>query len=396
MTKVINEAPDVVPIDSVTPHPENPRRGDLEEIRALIREHGFYGALVVQRSTGHILAGNHRWRAARQEGLESIPVVYIDVDDDRARRILLADNRSSDLGGYDDEALVALLTDLREPNGDGLHGTGYASDDLERLLREIDQPSPGQTDPDKVPEAAEPVTEPGDVWVLGRHRLLCGDATDPEDVERLLHGACPALMVIDPPYGVEYDPEWRARAGVNKNRGKMGVVQGDERCNWSDAWRLFPGDVAYTFAPGGANVIDHGQALVAAGFDLRYMVIWVKDRPVLGRGHYHWKHEPCWYAVRSGGNARWVGGRSQNTVWEVPARDDSGHGHGTQKPVEVMARPMWNHAADVYDPFVGSGTALIAAERTRRTCYAMDIDPRYVDVAVRRWEDYTGQEAERL
>jgi DNA modification methylase len=203
-------------------------------------------------------------------------------------------------------------------------------------------------------------------------------------------------MVTDPPYGVEYDPEWRMDAGLTGNTARMGKVMNDDRADWTEAWKLFPGDVAYVYHAGVfASTVQ--RSLEQAGFAIRAQIIWAKDRMALSRGDYHWQHEPCWYAVREGGKGHRTDDRTQTTLWSIPARDDAGHGHGTQKPVECMERPVRNHLADtVYEPFAGSGTTVIACERTGRACLAMELDPGYCDVVVRRWEEFTGRKAERV
>jgi DNA modification methylase len=203
-------------------------------------------------------------------------------------------------------------------------------------------------------------------------------------------------MVTDPPYGVDYDPGWRARVGVNLNTKKLGTVTNDDRADWTDAWRLFPGDVAYVWHAGlRASLVQ--ESLERAGFIPRAQIVWAKDRLALSRGDYHWQHEPCWYAVRDGGTGHRTDDRTQSTLWSIPARDDAGHGHGTQKPVECMRRPMQNHVpSDVYDPFAGSGTTLMAAEQLGRRCVAIEIEPRYVQVAIDRWEAFTGGTAVKV
>jgi len=215
------------------------------------------------------------------------------------------------------------------------------------------------------------------------------------DVDRLLSGIQPEIMITDPPYGVEYDPEWRSEAGINKNRSRMGKVSNDTRVDWSAAYDLFHGAVAYVWHAG-RFASEVQQSLENSGFEIRTQIIWAKDRFALSRGAYHWQHEPCWYAVRKATKANWCGDRSQSTLWQIKSRDDSGHGHGTQKPVECMRRPILNHTEPgewVYEPFSGSGTTLIAAETTSRRCAAIELDPRYVDVAVRRWQDISGKAA---
>jgi len=229
-----------------------------------------------------------------------------------------------------------------------------------------------------------------------KHRLLCGDSTKAKDVSKLLQDAKPLLMVTDPPYGVEYKPEWRAEAGINKNKGKMGEVSNDDRADWQEAWELFPGDVVYVYHAGIFSSTVQ-RSLEEAGFVIRAQIIWAKDRMALSRGDYHWQHEPCWYGVRKGSKGHRTDDRKQTTLWEIKARDDSGHGHGTQKPFECMYRPIENHTIkEIYDPFCGSGTTIIAAEKARRKCYAMELSPAYCDVAVKRWEQATGRKAERV
>jgi DNA modification methylase len=203
-------------------------------------------------------------------------------------------------------------------------------------------------------------------------------------------------MVTDPPYGVDYHPSWRAEAGVNHNPQKMGRVTNDDQADWSDAWALFPGTVAYVWHAGlKASVVE--TSLVVNGFELRSQIIWAKDRMALSRGDYHWQHEPCWYAVRAGQPGHRTDDRTQTTLWTIPARDDRGHGHGTQKPVECMARPMRNHdVLDIYEPFAGSGTALIAAEQLGRRCCAIEITPAYVQVVIDRFEGFTGEKAVKV
>ena len=237
------------------------------------------------------------------------------------------------------------------------------------------------------------MTRLGDVWQLGRHRLVCGDSTDPATVERALAGVRPHLMVTDPPYGVEYDPAWRNRAGLGSTK-RVGKVENDHRADWREAWALFPGDVAYVWH-GALHASTVAESLTACGFQIRAQVIWAKDRLVLGRGHYHWQHEPCWYAVR--GQGHWAGDRKQTTLWQIASRaQDAETVHGTQKPVECMRRPMENNSSPgqaVYEPFSGSGTTLIAAEVAGRVCHAVELAPAYVDVAVLRWQAFTGQQA---
>jgi DNA modification methylase len=391
------------PLDKLRPYERNARTHPPEQvaqIAASMREFGFTIPALVDE-TGLLIAGHGRVLAAQRlvdEGrkeFERIPVmVAAGWTDAQRRAYTIADNRLAETSTWDLDLLRLELGDLRALDFD-LPTIGWNDVELKELFS---PPNKGQVDPDDVPEPpAVPVSQPGDVWLLGKHRLLCGDATDKADVDRLLGAARPNLMVTDPPYGVEYDPQWRHRVGINASKGKRGEVLNDDRADWRAAWELFPGDVAYIWHAGRyASVVQ--TSIEAAGFDIRTQIIWAKDRMVLGRGDYHWQHEPCWHAVRSGKRGAWAGDRSQTTLWLIKARDDAGHGHGTQKPVECMRRPIINNSRPgdaVYEPFSGSGTTIIACEMEGRVCYAIELSPAYVDVAVKRWETFTGKSASR-
>ncbi len=217
----------------------------------------------------------------------------------------------------------------------------------------------------------------------------------PQRCARLLNGVTPHLLVSDPPFGVNYDPAWRNAAGLSATR-RTGKVMNDHRADWREAWALFPGDVAYVWH-GALHATTVAESLIATGFAIRSQIIWAKERLVLSRGDYHWQHEPCWYAVRTKAKGHWSGDRKQTTLWQIASRDqDATTIHGTQKPVECMRRPILNNSSPgqaIYEPFSGSGSSIIAAETTGRACFAMELDPAYVDVAVSRWEAFTGQTA---
>lgn len=394
--------------EDLTLDPANANRGTdrgRSTVTQSLEECGA-GRSILADKHGTVIAGNKTLEAARKLGLpirvvesagnELVVVRRTDLaldEGDRARRLAYLDNRSSELGL--EWNLEQLLADLA--GGVDLGGCGFTEEELAALFAQA-APQPGLTDPDEVPELPEePVSKPGDLWLLGEHRVLCGDATVAADVERVLTGVAPPLMVTDPPYGVEYDPAWRNRAGV-ANTTRTGTVQNDDRADWREAWALFPGDVAYVWHAGRfASVVQ--ESLEAVGFETRSQIIWAKDRFALSRGHYHWQHEPCWYAVRKGGTGHWTGDRSQTTLWNIPARDSTETtNHGTQKPVECMRRPIVNNSSPgqaIYDPFLGSGTTLIAAEMTGRVCCGLEIDPRYTDLCVTRWQNFTGTRAER-
>ena len=388
------------PIDQLIPYSQNPRKNDhaVDRMCASIQEFGFK-IPILATSHGDVVDGHLRLKAAQKLKLESVPVILCDGwTDAQIRAFRLVVNRSVTWAEWDMERLSAELTALEAAHFD-LNLTGFDTAELQRLLR----PTTG-IDPDAIVEP-DPVaiSRPGDLWILGTHRLRCGDSTAQSDVGALIGEDPPVLMVTDPPYGVDYRPEWRNEAFGEANRS-VGRVQNDDRADWREAWKLFRGPVAYVWHAGTKAVIV-AESLEASGFEIRSQIIWAKPHFVISRGHYHVQHEPCWYAVRESSSANWQGDRCQSTLWEIGnglgqsgERDEANAitGHGTQKPVECMQRPILNHTRTgdcIYDPFLGSGTTLIAAEQTGRRCLAMELDPTYVDVAVRRWQGFTGKPA---
>lgn len=403
------------PVVSLIPYARNARTHSEEQvaqIAASIQEWGWTVPVLVD-GDGSLIAGHGRVLAARKLGLEEIPVMVAEGWTEAQRKAyVLADNKLALNAGWDVDLLKIELADL-QAEGFSLGLTGFSGEELAELLAEK---TTGLTDPDDAPPLPEePVSVLGDVWVLGRHRIVCGDSTDPLVVERALDGAKPNLMVTDPPYGVEYDPSWRVKAGVGSSNAAVGKVLNDDKADWRDAWALFPGAVAYVWH-GGLHTSVVAESLMVNRMKVRAQIVWVKTRPALSRGHYHWQHEPAlyavreqaddgWrfvdehevaaYAVRDGKTASWRGGRKQSTVWFIEhLKSDTGH--GTQKPVECMKRPMENNSQPgdaVYEPFSGSGTSIIAAEMSGRCCHAVELNPAYVDVAVKRWEAFTGKQA---
>jgi DNA modification methylase len=387
-----------LPLGQIIPYARNPRKNDkaVATVAASIAEFGWRQPIVVDEAMV-VLAGHTRLEAARQLGLETAPVhVARGLTEAQARAFRIMDNRSSENAEWDDELLGLELGDLLEAEFD-LGLTGFTDEELNALMNGLAEDGTGaQEGEDDVPETPEdPVSRPGDLWILGNHRLLCGDSTVATDVERVLNGVKPLLLVSDPPYGVEYDPSWRNQTGAAKTR-RTGKVLNDDRADWREAWALFPGDVAYVWH-GALHAATVAESLVACGFVIRSQIIWAKDRLVLSRGDYHWQHEPMIYAVKKTGKGHWAGDRKQTTLWHIANKDqDAETVHGTQKPVECMRRPILNnssHGQAIYEPFMGSGTTLIAAETTGRVCLGIELNPAYVDVAVTRWQRFTGQTA---
>lgn len=384
--------------------PWNPRSIAPRALAGLgesIRRFGLVQPIIWNRATGHVVGGHQRLKALSEQGVVETDVVVVDLPEMEEKALNVALNSSAIAGEWTPDALP-LLDEIAAQMPD--LATALLLSDLRIAIRDLLPGARDQLEEDEVPPLPDhPSTKPGDLYRLGRHRLLCGDATKPEDVRRLLENAAPFLMVTDPPYGVDYDPAWRNREGLASTE-RVGRVANDDRADWRAAYALFPGDVAYVWHAGrfGGEVAD---GLASCDLAVRAQIVWRKQHFAISRGHYHWAHEPCWYAVRKGRSAKWRGDRTQSTVWDVPnacafggATDDATTRHGTQKPVECMGRPMRNHGGSgdiVYDPFLGSGTSIVAAEHLDRVAYALDVDPAYCDVAVARYENLSGKKAVR-
>jgi DNA modification methylase len=289
-----------------------------------------------------------------------------------------------------------LAAEVEAIDWEELESFGLDDMDLAEILAEAERGAEGDADAEAQVDRAEELNQTwgvkaGDLWLVGNHRLLCGDSTKAEDVARVMGGARPVLMVTDPPYGVEYDANWRNEAdranGKPYGASAVGKVTNDDRADWSPAWALFPGDVAYVWH---AMKTQHAVAtsLIESGMDIRAEIVWAKSALVISQGHYHPQHESCFYAVRKGATGRWAGDRKQTTLWQIDKPHKSETGHSTQKPLECMARPMRNHdAPEVYDPFLGSGTTMVAAQNLSRKCYGLEISPAYCAVILQRMAD---------
>jgi DNA modification methylase len=399
-------------IDRVMLYARNPRRNDgaVDRMCGSIREFGFKIPCLV-RSNGELIDGHLRLKAARKLGLSEIPIILCDEwtpAQVKAFRLLV--NRSASWAEWDEELLASELSELQAAEFD-LSLTGFDAGEIDDYLL-ADSPEEDVAPP--VPEIA--VTQPGDLWLCGPHRVLCGDATDANSVSRLLGERKPLLLVTDPPYGIELDSEWRDRAGLNgcgaaepsylkKGRTKGHVatsISGDTRADWSEAFALVPSlQVGYVWHASKftREVLD---GLLRIGFEHHQQIIWDKERTVLTRTHYWFQHEPCWYVRKK--NAPWYGKAGENsTIWSSPSpkfimggSKEEKYDHPTQKPIDLMRRPILNHTKRgglVYDPFLGSGTTLAAAETCGRVGCGLELDPRYVDVVVERWQRLTGKKA---
>lgn len=373
-------------------HPEKQR----QVVAASIEELGFIKSVIVNQLTGHIVDGHERVMQALGVGEETlVDVEYVELSPEDEKKALLLLDASSELATVDASDLDALVSDCA-------FDTDVLNDFAKEMLESLGVGPEPEIHEDDVPEApVDPITKLGDLWILGDHRLLCGDSTKAEDVDRLMNGCKPFVMVTDPPYGVKLDQSWRDKALGDKamGPGNRNIVVNDDRADWTEVWQRFPGDIVYVWHAGKFSDVVM-QSLRDAGFEICQQIIWNKSVMVMGRSDYHFKHEPCWYAVRKNRPHGWTGDRKQTTVIDAKSpnhimsgSDEEKTDHPTQKPVECMAYLMKNHEGSVYDPFLGSGTTLIAAEQLGRKCYGMEISPRYCDVIVKRWENLTGRQA---
>lgn len=387
--------------------PGNPRRGDVPAVARSLDAFGQRKPIVARRSDGVVIAGNHTLQAAQSLGWDAVAVVWVDDDDATAKAFALADNRTAELGGYDNEALVDLIAEVQAADEALLAATGWDGTDLDKLLADLaaqQLPPALAGDPDDVPPSAPAKTGPGDVWLLGSHRLMCGDSTSPTDVDKLLAGREADAMVTDPPYGVDYGDtvEFRRSLGLPQRPTEHSHVRNDGLMDALTLWdACFPlwvprlrrkGSAVYCWGPGGPQQIDLGVALRNAGVQIHGSVIWVKSSFSFSRADHKYQHEPCWYGWRADGTHVWHGPNNESSVWEFPKPNRSPD-HPTQKPLELIQRCVRNispHAGLVLDPFLGSGTTLLAAHVEGRTCFGMEMEPKYCDVICKRWQLATG------
>lgn len=379
--------------EKLIPYEFNNRRHDdtqVDRIANSIKEFGFNQPIVIDESNV-VLVGHGRLFAAQKLGLEKVPTVQIKgLSEAQKKAYRILDNKLQNDSTWDFNNLELELGFL-EDNGFELEPWGL--DDLRDLFPPDDTEIIEDGGAGALP--TETYIKRGDLIELGPHRVMCGDSTSAEDVAILLNGAAVGLMVTDPPYGVEYDPEWRDGADLGIGDRARGKVANDDRVDWGEVFVLWNPQVVYCWhATWFTSEVQ--QSLETAGLSIIAQIIWAKQHFALSRGDYHWQHEPCWYAARDKHN--WQGARDQSTLWEIKNNNAFGgeheekFGHGTQKPVECMARPIKNNSSRgevVCDPFLGSGTTLIAAEELGRACYGMEIDPKYCQQIIERYRKFT-------
>lgn len=369
---------------------------NLNKLKKSIKEFGFVVPLFVWRKGDdmYIIDGHQRHRLLMLENITPYELPYVEIeanDEKEAKKKLLV--ISSQYGTITQDGFDEFAFDIEQ---DWLKATiqfdalKYYELNIEEIIEDEFEVQPNN----------EPITKPGDVYELGdlRHRFQCGDSTDAEVVKKTLNGAEPILMVTDPPYGVNYDPDWRNHAfrsdGTPIGARAIGKVINDHQIDWSAAYSLFKGNIVYVWHSG-LYAKQVQEQLENLGFEIVAQLIWAKNGHVIGRGDYHFQHEPCWYAVRKNKNHNWQGSRSETSLWQIDRNKKNETGHSTQKPVECMARPIRNNTTvgqQVYDPFLGSGTTIIAGEQLKRQVFGNEISPEYCDLIVARWIKFKQRE----
>jgi DNA modification methylase len=376
-------------------HPKNPRKlskHDAEHLQKSLEKFGIVDKACITKDNV-IIGGHQRIQMLKRMGVKEIEVWVPDRDLDAKDIDELNIRLNRNAGEWDFDILANQweVSDLLD--------FGFTQEELSIDAETIESKEPDENDTLEPPKDA--ITRLGDVYDLDGHRIVCGDSTNPDCVKLCLQEHAPILMITDPPYGVEYEPAWRDKLNKRKDGSihtARGKVANDDKVNWALAWHLFPGSVAYVWHAG-KYCSEVQKSLEEAEFEIINQIIWMKQHFALSRGDYHWQHEPCWYAVKKGHAHNWQGARDQSTTWEISSLnafgkskdEDERTAHSTQKPLDCMARPIRNNTAKgegVYDPFLGSGTTLLAAEQLNRICYGIELDPAYCDIIVQRWIKY--------
>jgi DNA modification methylase len=364
----------IIKLDDIKENPENPRMIKDEKFKKLVESIRHFPEMLELRplvldENNVVLGGNMRLRALKELGYTETHCIYAkDLTEEQKKEFIIKDNLPYGEWDWD-----VLANDWDEANLKewGLDIPDFV-DDTEVVDDDFEMPDKIQTD-----------IVTGDLFEIGPHRLLCGDSTSADDVAKVLNGKEPYLMVTDPPYGVDYKPEWRNHIPKRPQKSATGIVENDDQSDWSEAWALSPAKVCYVYHAGKfAGIVQ--QSLEKNEFEIRSQIIWNKSNFAMSRGDYHWKHEPCWYAVKKGSKGNWAGDRKQTTVWDIAKLQKLETGHSAQKPVECMGRPIKNHDGDVYEPFCGSGTTILAGHQLNRKVYAIEIKPEHVQVTLDR------------
>ena len=403
---------ETISISKIKPWPRNPRRNhDVDAIARSIESFGYLNPIIVQAKTYRVIAGHGRLAALRKSGVDKAPVIVADLDDQKADLYTLADNKLAELSEWDFSTMADLLLEFDEKNLD-TSLLGFSEEEVEQIMNWTPPNDHEEEDPPPIPEK-NAISQVGDTWELGNHRLMCGDSTSAKDVSSLMGDGKALLMATDPPYGVAYDNTERPKHGIAKPRIAKPRIAND---NLTDGFEMqkflesmlsasknFMADnAAYYFWNPMLTQGTYVAAAVAAaaGILIHRQIIWVKSQFSLGWGDYHWRHELCFYGWRQGFRPPFYGPCNQDTIWEVGYdKDRNETGHPTVKPTALWERPIRNHLNPgeiAYEPFSGSGSQIIAGEKEGRRIYAMEITPQFVDVAVRRWQNFTKKKAKNL
>lgn len=382
-----------VPIDSLKGLPGNPRRGDIDAVARSLDRFGQRKPIVVRNNDKTIIAGNHTWQAAKQLGWTEIAVAYVADDDVTASAYALADNRTAELGSYDEVALKDLIEKVSAVDSDLIKDSGWQEKAIAELVAKIENEIPKEINEDEAPELPiEPTTKLGDIWQLGRHRLMCGDATDEQSVNRLMDGAKADMVFTDPPYGMDLDTDYTKMGDGGKKHDK--VIADDMQFNAQPLLQMF--DYCDEIFLWGADY--YIETLNRQYPDLGSWVIWDKysdaERNGLLDGRFGSAFETCWSKTKHKRELARV-----LVTTNYTARGDETRIHPTQKPVALANWffERWGKGRNnIVDLFGGSGSTLIAAEQTNRTCYMMELDPKYCDIIIKRWETLTGNKAELI
>jgi len=389
-----------IPLEQLIPYVNNSRTHSDEQvaqIAASIKEFGFNNPVLVDKDNG-IIAGHGRVQAARRLGLTEVPCVRLEhLTETQRKAYIIADNRLALNAGWDNELLTIELNDLLADNF-ALELLGFDPAELKDLLDPV-EPTEGLTDEDAVPEAPEePKTKPGDIYQLGRHRLMCGDSTSIDAVEKLMDGQLADILITDPPYNVAYEGKTKDALTIKNDSMDDDQFRQFLRDAFTAADMVMKEGAVFYIWHADSEGYNFRGACKDSGWTVRQCLIWQKDTMVMGRQDYHWKHEPCLYGWKDGAAHLWAADRKQVTIIQCkrPKRNDI---HPTMKPVELIEYQMLNNTKGhdiVLDLFGGSGSTMIAAEKQGRCARLMELDPKYCDVIVKRWEDFTGKKAELL
>lgn len=385
---------ELVDVKALRPHPKNRNKhpdDQIERLAKILKYQGIRAPIVVSKRSNKIVKGHGTLQAIKANQWDKAPVVYQDFeDDDQEWLFVQSDNAIASWAELDLKGINADLGELGPFDIDLIGIKDFVVEPAEKDLG----------DEEATPEVRETDIKLGDLFILGDHRLLCGDSTDAEQVKRLMNNEKPILMVTDPPYGVEYDPNWReeaAKKGLIMDLGvkNKGLVKNDDIVDWSQVWKSWDIPVVYCWHAS-VKAWEVAKSFLENDYKIVSQLVWVKPRFAISRKNYNWRHEPCWFVVKNKSTQHWIGPQNLSTVIEADNLSDERMGHGTQKPIKVMEFPIANHVKAgeiVVDPFLGSGTTLIACEKTNRRCFGMELDPQYCQVIIDRWEQYTGKKA---